>query len=47
MGLMELVFMVDEQGCWSLFVRVDVSLVDDSRLIDNSRELRDDYLNYR
>ena len=51
MGSMEPIFIVDELGSWSLFVRVVVSLVDDSWLIDNSRELRDNvrdnYLNYR
>ena len=48
---MEPVFILVEQGCWSLFVGVVVSLVDNSRLIDNSWELRDNvrdkYLNYR
>ena len=48
---MEPIFIVNERGCWSLFVGVVVSLVDNSRLIDNSRELRDNvrdnYLNYR
>ena len=48
---MEPVFILVEQGCWSLFVGVVVSLVDNSRLIDNSRELRDNvrdkHLNYR
>ena len=48
---MEPISIVDERGCWSLFVGAVVSLVDNSRLIDNSRELRDNvkdnYLNYR
>ena len=48
---MEPIFILVEQGCWSLFVGVVVSLVDNSRLIDNSRELRgevrDNYLNYK
>ena len=48
---MEPVFILVEHGCWSLFVGVVVSLVDNSRLIDNSRELRDNvrdkHLNYR
>ena len=41
MGSMEPEFIVDEQGCWSLFVGVVVSLVDNSRLIDKSWELKD------
>ena len=48
---MEPVFILVEQGCWSLFVGVVVSLVDNSRLIDNSWELRDNvrdkHLNWR
>ena len=38
---MELVFIIVECVCWSLFVGVVVAFADNSRLIGNSRELID------
>ena len=38
---MEPIFIVVDRDCWSLFVRAIVAFADNSRLINNSRELND------